>query len=263
MKNLNLEAYFNEKENKYYKPIYLLNILEDICGKTFDDIKKEIDENKIVVTREQIEKYLEQKLIEEDPELKERIENPKPKRTSNITKWTKQDIEDSSQEFVDGLSIQRYRFEPFTLEYYNKYTTIIRNKVNLLLNIIEKVSSKDIETIQDMLTSLDIVLDENGSILKSDIIRLIPPTIYNINELNATILKANDLDTYLTFKMSKHFLYREGFSENEIYPAQSIQIKNLYYDYLPGNVRLSENQKKILEEKEKRNRDIVTKALFL
>ena len=262
MSNINFEHYFNESENKYYDSKIIISILEDILGKTINEIKKEVNDNQVVVTREQIEKYLEQKFIEEDPELKKRIESQRPKRSSNIGEWTKQDIEDSSQEFADNLNAVRYYFEPYTLEYFNKYTTIVRNKANLLLNLIEKIGNKDIQPIQELLTELDIVLDENGNILKSDIIRLITPTIYNINALNEKLTKANDLSTYLTLKMSKDSLYKNDVFESEIYPSQSIQAKSLYYDHFQDNVKLSENQRKTLKEEESRSRKKCAKMLL-
>ncbi len=49
-----------------------------------------------------------------------------------------------------------------------------------------------------MLESIDIELDEFGNIKKEDIIRLLTPTIYNINEFKKKIKDANDLSTYLT-----------------------------------------------------------------
>jgi len=262
MANINFESYFNENENKYYDSHVIINILEDILGKPIDAIKKDVNDNQIIVTKEQIESYLEQKFIEEDPELKKRIERPRPKRSRNIAEWTKQDIENSSQEFVDNLSVARYCFEPYTLEYFNRYTVIVRNKVNILLSLIEKIGNKDIQLIQEWLTELDIVLDEKGNVLKSDIIRLITPTIYNINDLEEKLSKANDLSTYLTFKMSKDSLYKEGLSEREVYPSQSIQIKSTYYDYIQGNVRLSERQRNELEKEESKNRKKIVKLLL-
>lgn len=160
MANINFETYFSESENKYYDSKIIISILENILGKSINEIKKDVNDNQIVVTREKIEKYLEQKFIEEDPELKKRIESPRPKRNRNIAEWTKQDIENSSQEFVDDISVARYCFEPYTLEYFNRYTAIVRNKVNILLSLIEKIGNKDIQPIQELLTELDIVLDE-------------------------------------------------------------------------------------------------------
>lgn len=260
MASINFETCFNGNENEYYDSKFIITILEDILGKTIVEIKKDVNDNKIIVTKESIESYLEQKFIEEDPELKQRIESPRPKRSENIIEWTDQDIKDSVQEFVDQISSQRYCFKPYTLDYFHRYTTIIRNKINILLNIIEKIGNKDIQPIQERLTELDIVLDENGNVLKSDIIRLITPTVYNINKLEEKLSKANELSTYLTFKISQQSLYEDGFFE-EIYPSQSIQINSLRYDYIQGNVRLSENQRKTLEEE--RSKSLKKSAEFI
>ena len=262
MANIKFENYFKEKENKYYDSKFIIKILEDILGKSFEEIKKNVKNSKITVTKEQIENYLEQKLIIEDPELKKRIENPKPKRSRDISKWTEQDIEDAAQELDDSISIGRYCFDPYTLEYFNRYTTIVKNKVKKLLNIIEKISNKNITSIQDILTDLDIVLDENGNILKSDIIRLITPTIYNINELNEKISKANDFFTYRTFNISKHSLYRDGISEFEIYPNEVIQEKNLIYGNLAGNISLSDNQRKVLQDEREKSLQLSINGIF-
>jgi hypothetical protein len=250
MNNLNFENYFETEENKYYEAQFLILILENILGKPINVIKKDINDNEIVITKKQIEEYLKNKFSEENPELKSRIEISRPKRSSNIVQWTEQDIASTSQEFIDGISASRYHFEPYTLEYFNRYTTIVRNKANLLLDIIEKIGVKNTSSIQDKLIDLDIVLDENGNISRNDIIRLIIPTVYNIQDLKEKIEKANDLSTYLTFKMSKDSLYRNGLSENEVYPTKSLQIKNLFYDFIKGNVRLSENQRQKLKKEE-------------
>lgn len=263
MNNINYETYFQDNQNKYYDSKVIISILEDILGKPIHETKKHIEENKIIVTKEQIKEYLEKKFIEENPELKKRLESPKRKKSSNPTLWTEQDIKATSQNFVDNLSAIRYYFEPYTLEYFNRYTTIVRNKIELLLEIIEKIGAKDITSIQDVLSDLDVLLDENGNILKSDIIRLITPTVYNINDLNEKIAKANDLSTYLTFKMSKDSLYRNGCSESEIYPPESIQVKNICYDYVQGNVCLSDNQRKQIEEEDIKNMNYFLKRMQL
>ena len=116
-----------------------------------------------------------------------------------------------------------------------------------------EIGNKDFNSIQDLLLDLDIVLDENGNILKEDIIRLITPTIYNIRELNNTVANANLLSTYLTFKLSKNSLYRDGWSEEEIYPTSSLQSKNLYYSDREGNVDLSDNQRAELKREQRRS----------
>ncbi len=242
MKNLNFESYFKNTNTQYCDPKYVITILENILGKKLDRIKKGIKNKQIVVSNEQIEEYLEKTFEEKDPELKKRIGSPKPIRKKTVFEWTREEVKISSQEVIDSLKAQQYCFEPYTLEYFKRYTNIIRNKVLLLLNIIEKIGNRDSQSIQDLMKELDIQLDENGNILKDDIIRLITPTIYNINELNKKVNKANKLSTYLTFKISKDSLYRDDWSEGEIYPTESLQTKGSYYGYIEGNVPFTDNQ---------------------
>lgn len=115
-------------------------------------------------------------------------------------------------------------------------------------------------SIQDLITELDIQLDANGNISKEDIIRLITPTVYNIESLNKKVSKANDLSTYLTFKMSKHSLYKDGWSEEEIYPSSLLQIKNLYNDH--GFVPLSSKQKTELDQTQLKSLSLFSKMFM-
>lgn len=262
MVNLNFEPFFESTDTKYYDSRYIITILETILGDRLEEIKKKVNSTQVVVSKEQITEYLEKTFEKEDPELKKRIESPKPKRSGNIVEWTIEDMKASSQELVDDLSAGRYYFEPYTLEYFKKYSNIVRNKALLLLDMIEKIGKKDCMSIQDLMKELDIQLDENGNVLKEDIIRLITPVVYNINKLNEKVTEANDLSTYLTFKMSKHSLYRDGWSEREIYPTESLQIKNLYYDYMKDNVPLSNNQRRKLEQQQRRSMKIFAKILL-
>ncbi len=262
MTNLNFQSYFENTDTQYYDSKYIITIIEDILGNKLDDIKKEINDTQIVVSKQQITKYLEKKFKQENPEIKKRIESQKPKRSGNIAEWTDEEIKSSSQEFIDNLVAQRYYFEPYTLEYFKKYSNIVRNKAILLLNIIEKIGNRDSLSIQNLMKDLDIQLDENGNILKDDIIRLIIPTVYNISELNEKVTQANDLSTYLIFKMSEHSLYRDGWSEGEIYPTKSLQIKSLHDNYNKGNVPLSNNQRIALENQQKRNMKKSAKMLL-
>ena len=263
MTKLNLEKYFVDTEIKYYDSKILISILEDILGKDINTIKTELDELKIGVTVEQIVEYLSNKFAEEEPQVKARLENPKPKkRSSNIAEWTQQDIEDSSQEFGDQITASRYGFDSYTLDYFNKYSNIVRKKAKKILDIIEKIANKDCSTIADLITDLDIQLDESGNISKEDIIRLIPPLVHYYNDLVEKVNNANNLETYLTFKLSKHSLYRGGWSEGEIYPTSSIQVKDLYRDYLPGNISLSTNQKQVLREQQRKSMKILVKDLL-
>lgn len=142
----------------------------------------------------------------------------------------------------------RYTYEPYTLFYYTQYTTILKSKINKLLSVIDGISSNNASQIDEELNNLDIAIIDN-KILKSDIMRLIIPTIYNIKALKSKINEANNLNTYLTNKTSKHDLLRRGISEDEIYPSKSIIINHLEYVGIPGYVELTEKQKKKLRGK--------------
>lgn len=161
---------------------------------------------------------------------------------------TDKNIEDSVQAFIDEISVSRYYFEPYTLQYFNKYTSIVRDKILLLLNIIEQIGNRNSMPIKDLIAELDIRLDENGNISKEDIIRLITPVVYNIEILEEKVSEANDLSTYLNFKMSKDSLYKDGLSEGEIYPSTSLQIKSSFYGHVKGNVPLSSTQRDELKQ---------------
>lgn len=262
MKKYNFSKYFDLEDIKYYEPKIIITILEDILGKDLNTIKSDIEELKITINKEQIVDFLDKTFEEEEPEVKARLENPKPrKRSNNIVEWTEQDIQESTQQFGDKLTAARYGFDSFTLDYFHKYSNIVRNKAKKILDIIEKIVNKD-SSIIELLVELDIKLDENGNISKEDIIRLIPPFIHNYNELFEKVNNANNLETYLTFKLSKHSLYRDGWSEGELYPTSSIQVKDLYRDYLPGNISLSTNQKNKLREEQRKSMKILAKSLL-
>ena len=245
---------FENNDSQFYDAKYIITILENEMGETLENLKNRVNNNKIDVTEKEITEYLDKKFQEENPELKARIEDSKNKNAGVIEfGMTDEEITQWKQNFADSLMVKRYYFEPYTLEYFKRYSNIVRKKALLLLSIIEKIGNKDYMSIQDLIIDLDINIDEEGNILKDDINRLIIPTIYNINVLTEKVTQANNLDTYLTFKMSKHSLYRDDWSEKEIYPSESIQIKNLYYDHVKGNVRLSNNQRAELEAQQRRS----------
>ena len=245
---------FENNDNKFYDAKYIITILENEMGETIENLKNKVNNNKVNVTEDEITEYLDKKFQEENPELKARIENSQNKNIGVIEFGiTDDEITQWGQNFTDRLKAKRYYFEPYTLEYFKRYSNIVRNKALILLDIIEKIGNKNTNSIQDLIIDLDINIDKEGNILKDDINRLIIPTIYNINVLTEKVTQANNLDTYLTFKMSLDSLYRNDCSEEELYPSKSIQIKNLYYDHVKGNVRLSNNQKAELETQQRRS----------
>lgn len=251
MENINWNVYF-KGNNKDYDTKYLRIVLESLLDNSIEDIRKNVNNCDIKVTEVQIKEFLNNKLEEENPELKKRRETSKKRNWISLSKCTQLDIDESSQNFIDEIDMVRYTYEPYTLYYYTHYTTILKSKINKLLYVIHGISSNNASQIEEELNNLDINIMDN-KILKSDIIRLIMPTIYNIETLKSKTNEANNLDTYLTNKLSKHYLLRRGISEYEIYPSKSIIMNNLEYEDIPGYVKLTEKQKKKLLEERRKN----------
>lgn len=239
-----INKYFETNIDKYYEPVIIIDIIEGILGKSINDIKKELNEKKIIVTESDIEQYLENKFTEEEPELKERL--ARNRDVYNKNNFSKQDISNLSNSFYDKLVAVRYYFEPYTLEYFIKYTDILRNKIAILLNLIEHICTKRTSAINNILNDLDITINEVGCVLKSDIVRVLSTFLYNIEEFNMQIDRANDMSTYLVFKISRYSHQSKGVAETEIYPCASLQLKNLHNDEIKGNIPLTNKQKNII-----------------
>lgn len=256
---MKLSNYFNEEN--YYSPNILIKILEDYYGISYEEIKKDINSKQIVVGEDGIKYFLNNKFEEENPELKKRIENSrnnKQNRTRiSLSELTKEDIKRSAQAFSDQIKASRYSFDPYTLQYFKKYSDIVRNKALSLISIIDSIVAGKVSSINEF----DIVLSEDGKIAKTDIERLITPTLWNIDALYAKVNMANSFETYLNFSVSQHSLMRHGVSENEIYPTVKLQIRDLYYDGLKGNIPLSESQKEQLRIEQKANFDNICRLL--
>lgn len=261
----NLFGTINNGELAYYSPRALIVILEGEMGNSFDDIKNFVKNASVNITSEQIVEFLNTTFEQENPELKKRIDNRNKSPKSSEILFGKEQIEhiiNSRQKFIDDIEASRYAFTPYSLEYFKKYIAILKTKTLLLLSIIEAISNKKSDLISEQLSDLDINLDNDDDILKEDIIRLILPTIFNLNELKEKVTKANNVATYLEFKESREFIYKRGFSEGELYPPISIQINSLDGNYNQGNVPLSENQKDILREKRKKSMQKTAKFII-
>ena len=279
MQKIDFQKFFDGNDAMHYDSKYPITILERILEKSFDEIKTIVIDAKVIVSEVQIKEFLEQKLEEEDPELKQRVEKRRLDYEKNLKKqknssendeklkfdwkpFTDKEIQEASKKLTDTLAMNRYEFEPYTLKYFNRYIKIVKNKLLTLLDIIEKIKNKDTSSIQDLMIELDIVLDESGNISKEDIIRLLEPIIYNFSDLNKKVEEANELSTYLTFKMSKHSLMRNGWSENEIYPTKSLQNHGLFDFNEKGNVPLSSRQEQKRREEQKRNLQTAAKLIL-
>lgn len=187
-----------------------------------DSITEKVKNSKVIVTKEEIEDYLAKKFQEERPELKSLGESGEDAETVAI--------------FEDELT--RYEFFPFTLTWYQEFIRIAREKSLLLLGIIDSIVSYNAPSISDILTSLDIVLDQNGNITKNDIIRLLMATIQNITMLEQRLIEANDFENYLLYKLSSYDAQKLELTKEDLYPDPELQSNVYRY----GNVPFSVNQ---------------------
>lgn len=230
------------KEEKYYDPKYITTFLEEVLGFDMESVKTMVNNSRVKVNEEEIRDFLDKKFGEENPELKKRIES---RRTTNRSGM--KSTEEATQEFADDLESSRYSFDPYTLKYFKTYSGIIRDKSNALLGLIERIGNGHAGDIMDELDELDINFNEDGRISKTDIMRLVTPAVHNIRTLDDKVRQANDLSTYLTFKMSLDSIYKNGWSENEVYPSPELQLRNLEYASLPGYVPLTDRQREEIE----------------
>ena len=237
-----LGSYFNS--NNYYDPNIIIHILEDVIGKDYNSIRDYIINSDVKVNESEITNFLNQSFLDCDSKIKKRV-NTSDLRYANSDRLFGEDqgsyLKNCSEYLDEYLAVRKYTFEPYTLEYFKKYISILKSKILVLLDIVCNINS-------DILEYLDIVLDSNGYMSKEDIVRLITPILYNINLLDKMVADANDLSTYLSFKMSRFLVYKNGLSDNEIYPSKSLQIDNLLCSE-DGYVALSSNQRKKLEKK--------------
>lgn len=148
---INFDKYvgiINNGEIAYYSPRVLITILEGEMENSFEDIKKIVKNASINITSEQIVEFLNAMFEQEKPELKKRIDNRQKVVSNGKMLFGKEQIEylkKSFEEFDDSISASKYAFTPYSLEYFKKYVKILKSKLLLLLNIIEKISNKKSE----------------------------------------------------------------------------------------------------------------------
>lgn len=232
-----------DDNNDYCDCKHIILALEYVLNSNLDNIKKNVQGAKVNVTYEQINTYLNYMFLMEHLDVKKRIDN------RNINNVSYKFIKKSSNDIQDDLISQKYTLEPYMLKYYKKYVDIVKRKSLLLLSMVENIGKNNLTLLKPLLNDLDIqVID--GKILKEDIVRIIEPMEYNYYLLAQKVKRANNLNTYLSEKISKETLFKAGISEDEIYPTLEIQVRNLDYDDLNGNIRLSERQEEVLRNEQ-------------
>ena len=235
MVEINFNDYFKDEEDRYYNHTYLAFILSSIFDMPFDALIEDTEYLQMTVTPEQITNYLNRVYQLHEEEISKKVEDDNRLPSEGIKKQTKRWM---LSYYKDKCTLEQY-----TYDYYKKYVEILRSKVGRLLTIIAGISRGDIAGIKDELEKLDIVLDENGNILRSDIERLVVPTVENIRKLESKVEEANDFSSYFDKKREKHL----GFSEDEIYPLPDLQEPLRMFNHSSEYVMLSKRQQEQLE----------------
>ncbi len=209
----------NREDEYFIEPDIIKMILFDALK--LSDIEEFINKVDITITEDEIKTFLNKKMIEENPNLKQK-------------------------EMEDIATAYKYYFEPYSLQYFKKYTSILKKKCQSLLSVLNDINKGKSEKLSDAeeqrLLDLDFHIDSEGNINFKDAERLLDAIIYNVKDLSEKIALGNNPETYLTFKESKHKLGKDDVWENEIYPSSKIQIKDRYYAHMPEFIALSEAQ---------------------
>ena len=221
----------------YFHSSIIIKKIKTDLDLSYYEINRFIEKAEVNLKSNEIKKYLEEKYLEE----------------KKLKKNYYKDIIYSNY-YVRRLELEleygKYKFKPYTLEYFKKYINILKKKCINLIKIIDGLTNGTISP--ELLKELDISLDENGNILMSDVLRITNPFIYNFNELKEMVNKANNLETYLDFKISLDDVYRNGFSEVELYPSEKLQDENaeMFSKGKDGYIPLTEKQKILSKKKE-------------
>lgn len=183
--------------------------------------------------------------------------SPNPSKHRNINVFNQFDTTPQIRQLIKILTHSSRKYDEYTLEYFQKYIAIIQHKCLVLYDLINEIMiqrqkiSMNIKVenphLLEQLKKYDITINEYGSIYQDDIPRLIIPFISNLITLNEKLNRANDLKTYETFTLSKEDLKLANLQEADIFPSKELQIYSLE-DPLPGNIPLSNRQKKSIEE---------------
>lgn len=240
-----------EKNNTKY--VDFLDLSETILNgikneMAFSEISKKISEANVIITKEEIEKYLDEKFKEEKNMIKKDLETCKTalgQSLIEISKISKQDIEERvkliRKEHELTEKFYKYCFKPYTLFYYQTYINSLRTKCLTLCEIYddlfrlsngEKLSVESLERLEN----LDIQVNSEGKILNRDVLRLANVIVYNFNDLFDKLEQANNVETYYYIKIyAKQFGqilmhdYEKDIYIDVSFPSTEVQILNANY----------------------------------
>ncbi len=214
-------------------------------------IKEFVNEADITIIGDEIEEFLNKKMVEEQHGLKAMFEMEMQITDGEVDK------EKCLEAMKSLLGSSRYYFEPYSLKYFKIYTSRLKEKLQSLfsvLNDINRCKSEELsEESKQRLKDLDFHINSKGNIYFKDAERLADAIIYNVKDLCKKIQAGNNPETYLTFKESKHQLMKDDVWEFELYPSRKIQIKDRYHAHMPQFIALSEEQQTQVQKEELEN----------
>lgn len=250
-----LSRYSIYGENGYYIDSHIIHkivVNELQLSMSFKDIEEFVNNCEISIEEDEIKDFLDKKMDEDEPTLRKELEKPYRPLSSNPLEWTKDAIDREKKTFETAILKERYRFEPYSLQYFKIYTSILKEKCKTLFIILEDLSKIKEGTISEdswnHIMDLDFRINEYGDIYSADVERLADAIIYNVRDLYDKIMEGNNPETYLTFKESKYNIGKDGILEGELYPRREVQIKDLNYNSKPEFIALSINQKEKLKQ---------------
>ena len=254
----------NSENGLYLDPFVMHKVIieESKVDMSFNELKKFIEECEISVTEDEIKKFLDKKRNENYTGSKVSSKN----NGSSILIQEDTTPEKLEKAVKNALDYQCSSFDPYILEYFKKYVAILKVKCANLFKLLECLDKKNemSDEESEVLSSLDIHTDEKGNIYWKDVNRLCEAIIYNINDLYKKVQEGNNLNTYLDFKISKEQLGRDGIFDEDLYPSEEIQVKDVTRGNLPEFIALTEKQKVELKKENLRNfskfLDIINKS---
>lgn len=238
--------------DNYISPVIMEDILADELNLSVKQIIEFVESSKMVVTDEQVKKHLDKVFELKEPDLKKRIESRINRKS--IIDLSEKELEClSKDELNDEFLALKYSFDSYTLTYLNEYITILKKKIlgfldlikNVRLNKLKQYENDDVKNIKLTLLHYGIKMNEDGDLHYQDFINLLKPLIYNVLRLKDVLEKANNLDTYFLFYMSKECLSERGFS---VFPTLELQIQDYQNDNMYGNIPLSDEQRNQLQK---------------
>ena len=242
-----------ESSKEYISVYEIKNVISGILKKkSFNDVKELIEDIHVKYSEEEIKKYLDDRLRKEKPDLLKRV---KKRKNDN----SKKSFDKMIEEFADELEMSTYSFDSFTLDYFKNYINILKKKISKMISILDQIEDKNNKEIFPLLEDIDITIDDKRNIKNEDAERILKAILYNLSNLLKKSDEANKLETYYSFKLSKDSIYQDGFIENDLYPSEKIQEKNLLVGFDCQYISLTDKQvDKIREDERKMNKYILS-----